>query len=459
LRKELLFFLTASSLLGGQIGFEEALLRTLQNNNELKAKKLDIDTSKVNLKNAKGYELGSLTFNENIANTNNALNAFGMKLMSREAQMSDFGFTTGSFTGLNTMMTAGQEIGTVQPNALNNPSSRTNFETKLTYELPIFTGYKLQSAKEMSALQIKANEAKYNFDEKQLSLEVLKAYNGAVAGKHFIEATKSAKEATNSFVYLASEMHKEGFATHIDVQQAQNHDMKVNSMLMEATNQYSLALAYLKFLTNDSAITGVNSFKELPYEDENLKNLQEKALLQREDLKWMEQNTKTMEKKIDFEKSGTYPMIGSFFEYGFNDNQLNNLDASKDYYVMAVGLEYKIFDGFATASNIEKAKIEYAKTKHYLAYMKEGLKLGVEKAYLNTQTKTSILQEKQKGQILATEILEKSKEMYQNQLMTMSDLLLQSANEQKAKAEVILAKYELTLALAELHLAIGNDLK
>lgn len=457
MKQKLFFLCITSSLVGVEIQFEDALAKTLQNNNELKAKKLDIDKSKIELKTTKGYELGSLTFNENIANTNNPLHIFGMKLSAREATFGDFGFnqfdpTLMTPAGMPTLLKT-------TPNDLNNPSSRTNFETKLTYELPIFTGYKLQNAKEMSTLQIKANEAKYNFDAKQLSLEVLKAYNGAVASKYFIEATKSANEATESFVYLASEMYKEGFATNIDLQQAQNHHLKVNSMLIESKNQYSLALAYLKFLTNDSQITDVGGFKELLFEDTKLETLQEKALLQREDLKWMEQNTKTMEKKIDFEKSGNYPMIGSHLEYGFNDNQIDNIKSEKDYYVMAVGLEYKIFDGFVTSSNIEKAKIEYAKTKHYLEYMKEGLKLGVEKAYLNTQAKRAILEEKHKGEILASEILEKSKEMYQNQLMTMSDLLLQSANQQKAKAEVILAKYELTLALAELQLSIGNDLK
>ncbi len=90
--------------------------------------------------------------------------------------------------------------------------------------------------------------------------------------------------------------------------------------------------------------------------------------------------------------------------------------------------------------------------------MKDGLKLNVEKAYLTKQAKASVLEEKLKAQTLATDILEKSKEMYQNQLMTMSDLLLQSANEQKARAESIMAKYEFTLASAELQLAIGQEL-
>ena len=447
---KMIFLLLSSSLFANEINFEDALKKTLTNNNELKAKKLDIETSKVNLQNTKGYELGTLTFNENIAKTNNALNAFGMKLMSREAQMRDFGFTI--------MPSAYTNVGDMAPTALNYPEARTNFETKLTYEVPLFTGYKLQNAKTMSELQIKANEAKYKFDEKQLSLEVLKAYNGAVASKYFIDATKKAKETTNSFVYLASEMFKEGFATKIDVQQAEVYDMKINSNMIEAKNQYSLAIAYLKFLTNDHQITDVTDFKNITSSKEDMKALQDSAISNRDDLKWMERNTKTMETKVEFEKSGNYPMIGTHLEYGYNDNQLDNLRGNKDYYTLAVGLEYKIFDGFTTSSNIEKAKIEYAKTKHYLEHMKDGLKLNVEKAYLTKQAKASVLEEKLKAQTLATDILEKSKEMYQNQLMTMSDLLLQSANEQKARAESIMAKYEFTLASAELQLAIGQEL-
>ncbi|MCI0500364.1 MAG: TolC family protein [Epsilonproteobacteria bacterium] len=452
MRKELLFLLTTSSLFASQINFEDALFKTLTNNKELKAKKLDIETSKVNLRNAKGYELGNLTFNENIARTNNALNAFGMKLMGREATFGDFGFAQFDMSGATNPLP-------VAPDALNHPEARTNFETKLTYELPIFTGFKLEHAKEMSALQVKANEAKYNFDEKQLQLEVLKAYNGAVVAKHFIDATNKIKETSSSFVYLATEMFKEGYTTNIDILQAEVFDMKINTMILDSKNQYELALAYLKFLTNDNQIDSVNEFKTFNSNKTDLKTLQESAIENRDDLKWMEQNTKTMASKVEFEKSGNYPMIGSHFEYGFNDNQINNIKGTKDYYTLAIGLEYKIFDGFTTSSNIEKAKIEYAKTKHYLEYMKDGLKLGVEKAYLTCKTKASVLEEKLKAQKLADDILEKSKEMYKNQLMSMNDLLLQSANQQKAITDVIMAKYELTISLAELQLSIGNDLK
>ena len=450
MRKKLILLSLPAILFCSTINFESAIAKTLLNNKSLKAKKLSIKNAKLDLENAKGYNYGTLTFNENIAKSNNALNAFGMKLTAREAQMKDFGFTV--------LPPAGTDVGEMAPDALNNPEARTNYETKLTYEVPLFTGFKLSNAKTMAQLQIKANEAKYKHDEKQLGLEVLKAYNGAVASKYFIEATSKAKEATSSFVYFALEMFKEGFVTSIDVKQAQVYDMKINSLLLEAQNQYSLSIAYLKFLTNNKEITDVSDFATIDISKENLNLLQNKGYKNRDDFKWMQQNEKTMKSKIAFEQSGNYPMIGAHLEYGYNDDQFNNINSEKDYYTMAIGLEYKIFDGFKISTAVQKAKIEYAKTKHYLEYMKDGITLQIEKASLTLKTKKSVLKQKLKAKNLADEVLEQASQMYKNQLMKMSDLLMQQAVAQKARAEVIMAKYEVTIATAELKLAYGSKL-
>lgn len=446
-------------LVATTISFDDALNKTFLNNKSLKAKKLSIKEAKSNLAKAKGYNWGKLTFQENIARTNNALNVFGMKLMSREASLGDFGFNTRDFGRLGQMMQNGQEIGNVQPKDLNNPKARTNYETKLVYELPIFTGFKLQNAKTMAKLQVKAQKAKFNHDKKQLGLEVLKAYNGAVAAKYFIDATKKAKKATKSFVYFASSMLKEGLVTKIDVQQAQVYDMKIDSMLLEAKSKYQLAIAYLQFLTNDYSISDVMDFKAIYVEDLPLSKLQQKAISSREDLKWMRQNVETMKKKIDFEKSGNYPMVGAHLEYGYNDNKIHNMNNKHDYYVAAIGLKYNIFNGSETSSNIQQAKISYQKTHEYLKYMTDGIKLEVKKAFLTLKTKRSVEKQKIKAQALAEHVLKKSQQLYKNNLMKMSDLLMQQASAQKARAEMIMAKYEATIAEAQLKLSIGQSLQ
>jgi len=430
------------------IDFNKALNLTIKNNKELKAKKLEIDKSKLDLKEAKGYKYGNLVFNENISRTNNAGYVFGMKMASREAKMSDFGFTI--------MPPAGTDIGDYSPDALNNPDARTNYETKFTYKAPLYTGGKLENAKKMAKLQILAQEAKYTYSQKALGLEVLKAYNGAVASKEFIKATQKAKEATTSFVNFATELFKEGLVTSIDVKQAKVYDMGVDAKMIEAKNKFELAISYLRFLTNDYTISDVKGFETIQINISSLKLLQQQAYKNREDFKWMKYNTDTMQTKIAFDGANLLPMVGVQIEVGNNDNSFGNFN--KDYYMGAVGLSYTLFDKDISVLKKQKAKIAFNKTKHYFEYMKDGIALEVEKNILNLQTKQKVLIQKQKAEVLSSEVLKQSQEMYKNHLINMSNLLLQQANAQKSSAQTIMARYEQSLASAKLKISLGQTL-
>jgi outer membrane protein TolC len=449
---KLLLILSPLLLFGYTIDFETALTKTIEMNKGLKAKKLNINLSEEDLNQAIGYNYGSLVFNENISKTNNAGYVFGMKLASREATFGDFGFNEFDPNG-------GASNLPKEPKNLNYPESRTNYETKVTYELPLFTGFKLQNAKKMAKLQVLAKSAQYKYDEKKLGLEVLKAYNGAVTAKEFIKATQKAKKATKSFVNLAQELFNEGLVTSIDVKQARVHDMDVDSSMIEAENRYALALAYLRFLTNDKNITDVLQFKNIKSEIKNIKILQKKAQEKRDDFLSMKYNTQTMKTNVDMKNSGFYPTIGAQIEYGYNDDEFNNINSEHDYYMGAIGLSYNLFDGFITTSKKQQAKIEYKKTQYYYDYMADGIKLEVEKNLLTLESKIKILKQKVKANSLSNEVLEQSQELYKNHLINMSNLLMQQANQQKSNAQMILAKYEKSLAAGELKISLGEDLK
>ena len=91
--------------------------------------------------------------------------------------------------------------------------------------------------------------------------------------------------------------------------------------------------------------------------------------------------------------------------------------------------------------------------------MKDGISLEVEKNMLTLQTKSKVLVQKIKAQNLSDEVLIQSSEMYKNHLINMSNLLMQQANQQKAQAQTIMAKYEQTLAAATLKISLGQALK
>ncbi|MCK5293190.1 MAG: TolC family protein, partial [Arcobacteraceae bacterium] len=361
---------------------------------------------------------------------------FGMKTSSREVESVDFIIDN-----------------------LNYPEKRTNYETKVSYAVPLFTGFKLDKAKQMAKLQVKAQEAKYTFDKKQLELEVLQAYNGAVTAKEFIVATKKAKQATASFVNLANKLYQEGLTTDIDVAQAQVYDLNVNSKMKDANNRFDLAIAYLKFLTNDNQIVDVNNFAQIVFIDNDLQKLQDKAIDKRDDLSWMKYNTKTMKEKIDFESANQYPTIGMHLEYGYNNDNIDYDTLKQDYYIGVIGLKYNLFDGGLNSSLKQRAKINYNKTKIYFNQMKDGINLEIEKNLLTLLTKQEIYKEKQKAIILAKKILKKSEIMYKNSLINMSNLLSQQALLQKARAEMIMAKFDVSIATAKLKISCGESLE
>jgi outer membrane protein TolC len=382
-----------------------------------------------------------------MSRTNNAGYVFSYKLASREASFNDFGAS--QFQGTNSLG--------VEPDNLNYPEARNNFNTKLTYDIPLFTGFKLSNQKDILKLQEKANNIKYNLDVKELEFEVLKAYNSAVVAKDFIKALEKAKEAIVFMRNAAIAFHKEGLVTKIDVNEAKVYEANINSQLLESKNNFQLALAYLSFLSSDETITDVQELKNLYFKFPNEKELYTQALENRDEVKMQDIQVNASKKNIDIAKASYYPTVFSRLEYGYNDNTLT-VDTDKDYYMAMVGISITLFDNTRSIEK-QKSQIEYQKASLNQEKLKDAIKLELKKAMLNLETKEKVLEEKIEAKTLANDILEQAKLQYKNRLISMTTLLQQEANFRKNEALLIQAKYEKSLALASLNLVLGKNIK
>ena len=429
------------------VNFDDVLTQTLNNSKDLQQQKLNIDSAKLDTKMIDSINYGKLAITEEFNRTNHAGYVFNSKLSSREATFNDFG--AGQFQGINSL--------NVQPDNLNYPDDRNNFNTKITYDIPLFTGFKLSNQKDILKLQEKANELKYNLDKKSLELEVLKAYNSAVVAKDFVTALEKAKEAVSKIVESANAFHKEGFVTKIDVNEAKVYALNINSSLIEAKNNFQLALAYLKFLSSNDEINDVQELKNIYFDFPNKDELYKIALENRDEIKMQDIQVNATKKNIDIANSAYFPTIYSHLEYGFNDDRLT-LDKNKDYYMALIGISLTLFDD---TRNIEKqkSKIEYAKANLNQEKLKDAIKLELKKAILEVEAKEAILEEKIEAKNLANSVLEQAKLQYKNRLISMTTLLSQEANYRKNESMLILARYEKSLALANLNLILGKNIK
>ena len=444
MHKIYLSLLLASVTYAQSVNFDKILNLTLENNKDLKNQQLNTDLAKLNTKTIDSINYGKLSITEELSRTNHSGYVFNSKLSSREATFDDFGF--------NEMPAP----NSTEPKNLNYPDARNNYNTKLIYEVPLFTGFKLSNQKDILELQEKANEIKYNLDKKELTFEVLKAYNSAVIAKEFVKALQKAKVAITQIVKSADAFHKEGLVTKIDVNEAKVYELNINSQLIEATNNFELALAYLKFLSSDDSISDVESLENINFEISQENLLYNQALENRDEVKMQDIQVNATKKNINIANSAYYPSVYSHLEYGFNDDKLT-LDDEKDYYMALVGINLTLFDNTRDIEK-EKSKIEYAKASLNSEKLKDAIKLELQKTILNLQTKENILKEKIEAKNLASEVLEQSKLLYQNHLISMTTLLSQEANFRKNEALLIQANYEKSIAIAKINLAIGKNI-
>ena len=450
MNKIYLSLLISSFSLAQTIDFSDTLKQSLENSKDLKKQELNIQIAKEDSKNITGLNYGKLSINSNISRTNHAGYVFMGKLSSREATFKDFGFT-------NSAMNEAMNGNNVTPDNLNYPKDRTSINTFLSYDLPLFTGFKLESYKDISKLQEKANEILYKLDKKNLEFEVLKAYNGAVLAKDFIKTMQSAKKSIEFIHNGALEFHKNGLVTKIDVNEAKVYSLNVNSKLIEAQNNFDLALAYLRFLTSNENISDVGEIENLYFSLENQEELYKKALEKRDEVALQNISIKANEKNIDIEKSAYYPQVFTHLEYGVNDDKFTT-SKDKDYYMALLGISLTIFDGSRSAL-LEKAKLEELKAKLDFLKLKDGIKLELEKALLDYKSKQAVLKEKLEAKELANEVLNQAKLQYKNRLISMTTLLNQETNFEQSQTMLLAAIYENSLALGKLNLVLGENIK
>ncbi|WP_419677525.1 TolC family protein [Aliarcobacter lanthieri] len=432
-------------LLSQTISFDETLNQALENSKDLKKQEINIQIAKEDSKNIDALNYGKLSLNSDISRTNHAGYVFMGKLSSREATFRDFGFIQMN-DGIDTV-----------PKDLNKPEPITSINTYISYDLPLFTGFKLESYKDISKLQEKANEVLYNLDKKNLEFEVLKAYNSAVLAKDFIKTMQSAKKSIEFIHNGAIEFHKNGFVTKIDVNEAKVYMLNVNSKLIQAQNNFNLALAYLKFLTSNDNISDVAEIENIYFTLESQEELYKKALEKRDEVSLQNISIKANEKNISAQKSAYYPQVFTHLEYGVNDDRFTT-SKDKDYYMALLGISLTIFDG-SRITLIEKARLEALKAKLDFEKLKDGIKLALEKAILEYKTKQAVLKEKLEAKELANEVLNQAKLQYKNRLISMTTLINQQTNFEQSQTMLLEAIYENSLALAKIKLVLGENLK
>lgn len=165
--------------------------------------------------------------------------------------------------------------------------------------------------------------------------------------------------------------------------------------------------------------------------------------------------------QVDEARSGRMPkvaLVGNL-EYIVNSHDEGIVgDSEKKSWLVAVGLEVPLFDGFLTRNRIREAQARLARLEHQQVRLREGLGLQVKALFLELMRAQG--QEAASG--AALEAAEQNRSLnaraYQDQLVEVQDVIQSQLMESFARAVYEKVRYDHAQARAHLEQVVGTEL-
>lgn len=427
------------------LDFEQCVATALRQNPDLSVSRAQLDQALAGLRQAQGSRLPKLTASVNSVRTNDALNAFGLKLSQRKATFNDFGI--GQFSGPASLGIA--------PDSLNHPDSVNNFNTRLEAQLPLYTGGLIAGNLEQAHAYIKAAQNGDVAARQRVIFNVLQAYQGVHAARAFIGVAKRAEVATAAQVKTIDNLVKEGVVVKSDLLSAQVRLQNVRIQLLQANNAEVAALDQLHILLGIplSQALDVGAPVMPTAVSGSAADLRALALADNPGLKAMRDQLDASEAGVKVAKAGLYPQVGLMLRRDWNDSNVG-LGASS--YTVGASLSWTVFDGKVTHSAVDRALAGHAQLQARLLQAENGVALQVDEARRKAEEAEFRLDALRLAVTSANAATDLVNKRYANGVATIVELLAAEAQQDKARADVVAAQYELAMQRAGLKLAIGK---
>lgn len=416
--------LNASEITLSSLTLNEAINILQRQNLEIQAAKFDVKVAKEDETTVSGMNWGKLDFEQNIARSNDAGNVFGFKLTSREATFRDFGFEQQN-EGLDTA-----------PDDLNYPDDRNFFQSKLKYEVPLFTGFALSSYSDIknSMTKMKTLEKEQLVNEKIYQLR--KSFYDMALLESSMKNLNKILENIAVLEDMTQSMIDVGYAKKVDLLEVKAKKGNVKRLLMNMDSNKKLLYHYLSFLLNQNVqdISTPDTDVPMPlYSDADILN-------NNLDIQKAKTGLLIQKSMIDASQAVYYPTVGAFAELATADDTLLGDASDHKSYTVGARLTWNIFNGGVDNANIEKSKLAHLKTQTQVELAKNGIALEIAKIRTEISNSDDEIKSLKDELALADLIYENYEGRYREKLSSMSDVIIKQSEQIQKILELQVAK-------------------
>ena len=434
-------FLWAQAESYQNLSLEDAIKITKKHNLEIDIASFDKQVIELGEKVVRGYSYGKLDATLMGLRSNDAGNVFGFKLQSRESNFGDFGFNQflGAFgqammndQGVPDFNAFAQNMGNpqaqaallgIEPKDLNFPKARNHFDVKLSYMIPLYTGWKLKSYRDIAKMMTSMSDLDKQKVISEKLFQVEKAYYDISLLTKLGGDLRRISKSIDRLYDTTVEMRKEGYAKKTDILEVESKRANIKRMLIQADANKELSYQFLSFLLNAKVESIKTVAIDAPEFSINLKDVLEKNL----DIQKAKKGLAIQSKMVDVARSAFHPQVGAFAEYGSSDNKPFNDFADHDRYTVGIQLGYNLYAGGSDAAKLQQEKLKRLKVAKQVELAKKGMALKFEKIKTEVRNLNAQVQSLQKEAELSNEIFLSYLAQYDEGLSSINDVLIKEA--------------------------------
>jgi outer membrane protein TolC len=445
--------LAGAAFLWGTMGaaqgadLQQCVSIALNQNPDILASQSQLAQAEAALAQARGQHWPRLTASVTATRTNDALNAFGLKLSQRSATFNDFG--AGQFNP------AAPGALSVAPTNLNYPGAVTNYNSRLELQIPLYNGGMISAYVDQAHAYVKAAREGDLAARQQVIFHVIQAYQGVHTARAYVNVAKQAQAAAEAYVRTTQNLLREGVVVRSDLLFAQVNLADIKLKFEEASRAEAAAVDQLHLLLGlslDAPLEIGADFTPSALSGE-VAGLQAEALAGNPGVMALRNQLEAASAGVKVARADYYPHFNAMVRQDWNAPTLQQTASS---YTVAGVLSWQLLDFGVTSGAVGRAEASRSELQARLRQAEEGVRFKVMDAWRGAAEAESRVHARVAAVAQAGEAQRLVAKRYENGVTTMVELLAAQAQLDKARADEVAAKYQLTVQRSALRLAVGK---
>lgn len=337
-----------------------------------------------------------------------------------------------------------------------------NYNLKLSFQQPLFTGFKLLSSRKAASYNYDATELEYSKDKNEAAFSIHTAFWNYYRAKQIKDLLQNNLKQMENHLNDTKNFLENGLATQNDYLKLQVQYSNTELLLIEAENNSDVARAVF----NKSLGLPLESATEIIADEinpeslkSNIEELLNEAKANRDELKSLKSKLQAANENITAAQSSWFPSIyltGNYY-YSNPNSRLQPLRIEwKDTWDLGVTLSWDIWNWGLTSAQTTQAEELSVQTQTSLEKLNDMIEVEVYQNYLSVvRSKEKVIVSKLSVE-QASESYRITTEKYNVQLATSTDLIDAEVSELQSATNLKTALVEYQLAKTRLEKSLGR---